>query len=114
MYLSSSLIKSFTVIIAVLIFTITYADAAKKKKDEPKDCTYCNTYETMADWPESERPAAFIYEEIEYASGLHRRLGCPVIDVTNLAIEETAHRVIRLVESRQSKILNRGSTGEES
>ena len=73
MYLSSSLIKSFTVIIAVLIFTITYADAAKKKKDEPKDCTYCNTYETMADWPESERPVAFIYEEIDYPEGMFKK-----------------------------------------
>ena len=32
---------------------------------------------------------------------MHRRLGCPVIEVSELAIEETAHRIIRLVESRK-------------
>ena len=30
---------------------------------------------------------------------IHRRLGCPVIDVTELSVEETAQRVIRLVEN---------------
>jgi [pyruvate, water dikinase]-phosphate phosphotransferase / [pyruvate, water dikinase] kinase len=41
-----------------------------------------------------------IFEELEYAEGVHRRLGCPVIEVSNLAIEETAHRIVRLVEQR--------------
>ena len=42
-----------------------------------------------------------IYEELELAEAVHRRLGCPVIEVANLAIEETAHRIIRLVEGRR-------------
>ena len=42
-----------------------------------------------------------IYEELEYADQVHRRIGCPVIDVTHLAIEETARRIVRLVESRR-------------
>jgi regulator of PEP synthase PpsR (kinase-PPPase family) len=46
---------------------------------------------------------AEILEELEYASELHKRLACPVIDVTHLAIEETAHRVIRLIESRRAE-----------
>jgi [pyruvate, water dikinase]-phosphate phosphotransferase / [pyruvate, water dikinase] kinase len=41
-----------------------------------------------------------IYEELDYAEQIHRRLGCPVIEVSNLAIEETAHRIIRLVQER--------------
>lgn len=41
-----------------------------------------------------------IYEELEQAEAVHRRLGCPVIEVSNLAIEETARRIIRLVEQR--------------
>ncbi len=41
-----------------------------------------------------------IYEELEHAEQIHRRLGCPVLEVSNLAIEETAHRIIRLVEQR--------------
>jgi regulator of PEP synthase PpsR (kinase-PPPase family) len=42
-----------------------------------------------------------IYEELERAEAIHRRLGCPVIEVSNLAIEETAHQIIRLVEQRR-------------
>jgi [pyruvate, water dikinase]-phosphate phosphotransferase / [pyruvate, water dikinase] kinase len=41
-----------------------------------------------------------IFEELEYAESVHRRLGCPVIEVSNLAIEETAHRIVRIVEQR--------------
>jgi [pyruvate, water dikinase]-phosphate phosphotransferase / [pyruvate, water dikinase] kinase len=44
-----------------------------------------------------------IYDELEEAAALHRRLGCPVIDVTGLSIEETAHRVIRLVDRRRQE-----------
>jgi regulator of PEP synthase PpsR (kinase-PPPase family) len=42
-----------------------------------------------------------IYEELEHAEAIHRRLGCPVIEVSTLAIEETAHRIIRIVEQRR-------------
>jgi regulator of PEP synthase PpsR (kinase-PPPase family) len=42
-----------------------------------------------------------IYEELEHAEAIHRRLGCPVLEVSNQAIEETAHRIIRLVEQRR-------------
>jgi regulator of PEP synthase PpsR (kinase-PPPase family) len=42
-----------------------------------------------------------IYEELDEATAIHRRLGCPVIDVTELSVEETAQRVIRLVETRR-------------
>jgi regulator of PEP synthase PpsR (kinase-PPPase family) len=41
-----------------------------------------------------------VYEELEHADAVFRRLGCPVIEVSTLAIEETAHRIIRLVELR--------------
>jgi regulator of PEP synthase PpsR (kinase-PPPase family) len=43
---------------------------------------------------------AAIYEELDTATALHRRLGCPVIDITELSIEETAARIVRLVEQR--------------
>jgi [pyruvate, water dikinase]-phosphate phosphotransferase / [pyruvate, water dikinase] kinase len=42
-----------------------------------------------------------IYEELEQASTIHRKLGCPVIDISELSIEETAHRVLRVVEDRK-------------
>jgi regulator of PEP synthase PpsR (kinase-PPPase family) len=44
---------------------------------------------------------AEIYEELEEAEAIHRRLGCPVIEVSNLAIEETARRIVRIVEERR-------------
>jgi [pyruvate, water dikinase]-phosphate phosphotransferase / [pyruvate, water dikinase] kinase len=39
-----------------------------------------------------------IYEELDEAAAVHRRLSCPVIDVSELSIEETAQRIIRLVD----------------
>jgi len=44
-----------------------------------------------------------IFDEIDEAAALQRRLGCPVIDVTNTAIEESAQRVIELVETRRPR-----------
>jgi hypothetical protein len=44
-----------------------------------------------------------IYQELEEAAAVHRRLGCPVIDVSELSVEETAHRIIRLVERRRAR-----------
>jgi len=41
-----------------------------------------------------------IHEELEQANALQRRLSCPVLDVSNLAVEEAAVRVIELVEAR--------------
>jgi regulator of PEP synthase PpsR (kinase-PPPase family) len=45
-----------------------------------------------------------VYEELEQAEAVQRRIGCPVIDTTELSIEETAARVVRLVEQRQAEI----------
>src|SRR5262245_7909901 len=44
-----------------------------------------------------------IYEELEEATKLHRKLGCPVIDISERSIEETAHRVLRVVEDRKAE-----------
>jgi regulator of PEP synthase PpsR (kinase-PPPase family) len=44
-----------------------------------------------------------IYAELEEAEALHRRLGCPVIEISELSIEETAARVIRLIERRRAE-----------
>ena len=41
-----------------------------------------------------------VYDELETAAAVHRRLGCPVLDVSDLSVEETAMRVIRLVTER--------------
>jgi [pyruvate, water dikinase]-phosphate phosphotransferase / [pyruvate, water dikinase] kinase len=44
-----------------------------------------------------------IYAELEQASRLHRRLGCPVLDVSELSVEETAMRIVRLVDQNRRK-----------
>ncbi|MDX6520233.1 MAG: [pyruvate, water dikinase]-phosphate phosphotransferase / [pyruvate, water dikinase] kinase [Gaiellales bacterium] len=48
---------------------------------------------------------AEIYEELEATANLHKRLGCPVIDVTKLAIEEAAARCAELVDERRRAAL---------
>jgi len=50
-----------------------------------------------------------IYEELEHAEALCRKLGCPVIEVSSLAIEETSYRIIRLVEQRLEETKGRRS-----
>jgi regulator of PEP synthase PpsR (kinase-PPPase family) len=44
-----------------------------------------------------------IYEELDEAAAVHRRLGCPVIDISELSIEETAQRILRTVEQRRAQ-----------
>ena len=34
---------------------------------------------------------------------MQRRLGCPVIDISDLSIEETAQRILRTVEGRKAE-----------
>ncbi|MBV8079070.1 MAG: kinase/pyrophosphorylase [Actinobacteria bacterium] len=41
-----------------------------------------------------------IYKDLEHAHAVHRRLGCPIIDVTEQSIEEIALRIMRTVEQR--------------
>src|ERR1700745_1738434 len=44
-----------------------------------------------------------IYDELEAAEAVHRRLGCPVIEISGLSIEETAARVSRLMEQGRAE-----------
>jgi regulator of PEP synthase PpsR (kinase-PPPase family) len=41
-----------------------------------------------------------VYEDLEHATAVCKRLGCPVIDVSELSIEEIALRIVRTVEGR--------------
>lgn len=43
-----------------------------------------------------------IYDELDQAAAVHRRLGAPVIDTSNLALEEAAGRIIDLVDNRRA------------
>src|SRR6184192_2097880 len=46
---------------------------------------------------------AEVYDELEVAAAVQRRLGCPVIDISELSIEETAQQILRTVESRRAE-----------
>jgi len=59
--------KILLVVVTAVLITTTFANAKKKKE---KDCIYCKKYEKMKDWPESERPAAFIWEDVDYPEGM--------------------------------------------
>ena len=64
-------LRFLVVIISTFVISASAADAAEKKKDkDKKDCVYCQKYEKLKDWPESERPIAFIYEEFDYPKGM--------------------------------------------
>ena len=54
----------FKIIVLLAILILPINSEAKDKKQ--KDCQYCNKYERMEDWPVSERPKEFVYEEIDY------------------------------------------------
>ena len=44
-----------------------------------------------------------VYDELEEATAVQRRLGCPVIDISELSIKETAQRILRTVEGRKAE-----------
>ncbi|HEY9854848.1 MAG TPA: pyruvate, water dikinase regulatory protein [Stenomitos sp.] len=45
-----------------------------------------------------------IEQEIEYAYQLFRRLRCPVVDVTNKAIEETASEILEITQRKETYV----------
>ena len=53
-----------------------------------------------------------VYEELDQATAIHRRLGCPVLDVSDFSVEETAMRVIKLVADRQRERRRRDVSGK--
>lgn len=46
---------------------------------------------------------ASIYDELDDVKSLQRRLRCPVLDTTGMALEEAAARIVDLVEERAGK-----------
>jgi hypothetical protein len=45
-----------------------------------------------------------VHDELAEAAEIHKRLGCPVIDVTELSVEETAVRIVQHVERRSLEL----------
>ncbi len=46
-----------------------------------------------------------ILEELEYSDAIMKKLGCPVIDVTNRAVEETASKILEIYYRRESHVV---------
>ena len=44
-----------------------------------------------------------IQEELEFAKGIMRKVHCPVLDVTNKSIEETATLVMEIVRKNEMR-----------
>jgi hypothetical protein len=44
-----------------------------------------------------------VYEELDTAAAVHKQLKCPVIDVSELSVEETAMRIVKLVDQRRRR-----------
>jgi len=72
-YFYKLILKIFFSTIFIFFLSISFSEADKKKDDEEKDCLYCTKYEKLKDWPESERPEAFIYEEVNYPEGMFHK-----------------------------------------
>ena len=47
-----------------------------------------------------------ILEEIEFAESLMKKIGCPIINVSNKAIEETAEKIITYIKKNGMKVYN--------
>ncbi len=47
---------------------------------------------------------AAILDELDAMAALHRRLGCPVLDTTDMALEESAARVVDIVTERARRL----------
>ena len=69
-------IKRFTVtknLLKLIILLSIIVFPLNSQAEEKKDCQYCNKYERMEDWPVSERPKEFVYEDINYPEGMFKR-----------------------------------------
>ena len=92
-------VKIFLLTTIISFFLISFSEAGKKKDKEDKDCVYCKKYEKLKDWPEDERPIAFIYEEINYPEGMFSKQR----KTSKLRQEEAGKKVYaRFVKSKSS------------
>ena len=60
------IVKFINIFLLIFFINLTSLQADEKKDKDEKDCLYCKKFKTLKEWPESERPEAFIYEEIKY------------------------------------------------
>ena len=69
---TKSIIKFINLLLLIFFINLTSLEADEKKDKDEKDCLYCKKFKTLKEWPESERPEAFIYEEIKYPEKMFR------------------------------------------
>ncbi len=72
--MNKSLKSLFTLFLGILFFipTFTANSVEKDKKNDKPKCVYCEKYKKLKDWPENERPIAFIYEKVDYPEGMFK------------------------------------------
>ena len=69
-----SLLWKILLVLSILSFSSEAAKDKKKDKDDGKPkCVYCEKYKKLKDWPENERPIAFIYEKVDYPEGMFHK-----------------------------------------
>ena len=90
------LVKIFFITFLILMFFISFSEAKKKKE---KDCLYCNKYEKLKEWPESERPEAFIYEEVNYPEGMFTKKHTTSKKRQGFAGKKVYHRFVKAKSS---------------
>ena len=63
--------KIIKLTIAILVLFLMNNTLLAEEKEEEKDCQFCKKYEKLKDWPESDRPVIFIYQDnIKYPKGM--------------------------------------------
>ena len=50
------IIKFLNSLLIIFFINLTSLQADEKKDKDEKDCLYCKKFETLEEWPESERP----------------------------------------------------------
>jgi len=39
-----------------------------------------------------------VVKELKYADNIYRKIGCPIINITNMAIEDIATKILKLIK----------------
>jgi hypothetical protein len=88
-------------ILSILSFSSEAAKDKKKDKDDGKPkCVYCEKYKKLKDWPENERPIAFIYEKVDYPEGMFNEKVIKKVISEKLQAKERQGRAGRKVYHR--------------
>ncbi len=96
-----NLLWKILLILSILSFSSEAAKDKKKDKDDGKPkCVYCEKYKKLKDWPENEKPIAFIYEKVDYPEGMFNEKVIKKVISEKLQAKERQGRAGRKVYHR--------------